>query len=472
MKVSGIHKAKRRPEVRAVPSALQEARHRTFLTGAAITLIAGSVIVNEATIAHYFSASGTLVASTIWTVRALQLIFGCLGGVILIARARLAKIPSDRLWRALSILACVTYLFLNVRYAVLNPHHNFDMVGYIGSAIAYDESASERIHSETYAAVKAAGVDLTHGAYWDDIATNADHFNQLLPMYKVKTLYVALIYAFHKFGVPYVSSSVLVSVISAVALFVLMAVWLAKVTPTPWFGAITILLANAIGFTEVAHLSTPDALSSFLIMLSLFCLIEKRQPLTAYVILIVSLLARTDNLILAVVLIGYLHIAVTHLFTVQRRSAGLFVVAAVAVSFVVERLTGFYGWWTMFSHTFFGYLTAAAEFDKPFSFSAYSRAVVSALAHNASFERGTAFIGLFLVLTLIVDSRRADRITIYSHVSIALALAIIVRIVLFPNWEDRFFVAYYATSVICCVAVLTERTLHVESAVATAGALT
>jgi hypothetical protein len=156
MKVSGIHKAKRRPEVRAVPSAIQEARHRAFLTGAAITLIAGSVIVNEATIAHYFSARGTLVASTIWTVRALQLIFGFLGGVILIARARLAKVPSDRLWRALSILACVTYLFLNVRYAVLNPYHNFDMVGYIGSAIAYDESDSERIHAETYAAVKAA----------------------------------------------------------------------------------------------------------------------------------------------------------------------------------------------------------------------------------------------------------------------------------------------------------------------------
>jgi hypothetical protein len=42
---------------------------------------------------------------------------------------------------------------------------------------------------------------------------------------------------------------------------------------------------------------------------------------------------------------------------------------------------------------------------------------------------------------------------VYSHTAIAFALAVVARVVMFPNWEDRFYVAYYAMSVICFVAV-------------------
>jgi hypothetical protein len=99
-------------------------------------------------------------------------------------------------------------------------------------------------------------------------------------------------------------------------------------------------------------------------------------------------------------------------------------------------------------------LVAPAEFSQPFNIAAYMKVFIQVLAFNPVFERGAAFIGLLLVFTLLTARVRLRTGSVYSHAAIAFALAVVARVIMFPNWDDRFFVAYYAMSVICFVAVL------------------
>jgi len=430
-------------------------RNRIFLIFMAISLIAAATVFNEITVTRYLSDDGILAASTVWTIRAMQVAFAASGIAVLVRRRTLEIRPTQVLLSGVGIAMCVLYVFLTAQDALGSPANNYDMLPYIASAIEYDTADINRIHIETYAAVKQSGVDFTHGPYWEDMAASPEHFHQLLPIYAVKPLYVLLIYALHKVGFAYVRSSVLISVVSMVVAFLVIAVWLRRFI-TGWWGALAILVANIAALGEAARLSTPDALSCLLTLLSLFLLVEKRRTELAYAILVLSLLARPDNIVLAFAVVGYLHVAGPRFLSTSRLNICLFVVTCGALIVTVQHLTGYYGWWTTFAHTFTGFLKAPAEFNQPFSFSVYVKVLTNALRGD-HLQHGMAFLGLFLLLTVTIERPYFRGEQVYSHLSIAMAIALIGRLILFPNWEDRFFVAYYSMSVICFIGALSLR---------------
>jgi len=429
--------------------------NRLLLTAAGVSLFAAAAVVNEVTVARYLSTNGTLVPSTIWAIRMLELLVALAGVGILGARSRLATMPTTKLMEGISVGVCALYIVLCARYALLNPWRNWDMLPYVASAMSYDDGNIERIHAATYQAAREAGAaNLMAGSrYWEDMATNAEHFHQQLPFYQVKPMYVGLIYLGHKAGLSYVTASVVISVVSSVLMFCLIAMWLKKFTQGLLWGALTILSTWAIALTQTSRLSTPDTLSSFLILVSLYLLMETPSKVLGYCVLVLSLLARPDNILLAMVVIAYFNFAAPPCLAVTRRWQAVLLVAPLALSLVVRHVTGFYGWWTGFAHSFYGWMVAPAEFSEPFTIPAYMKVFIQVLGFNPVFERGVAFIGLFLIFTLVTARVRLRTGSVYSHAAIAFALAVVVRVIMFPEWEDRFYVAYYAMSVICFVAV-------------------
>jgi hypothetical protein len=87
-------------------------------------------------------------------------------------------------------------------------------------------------------------------------------------------------------------------------------------------------------------------LSSLLILVSLYLLIETPSKVLGYSVLVLSVLARVDNILLAIVVIAYFNFAAPPSLAVNRRWPAVFRVGPVALSLVARQATGFYGWWT------------------------------------------------------------------------------------------------------------------------------
>jgi len=289
------------------------------------------------------------------------------------------------------------------------------------------------------------------------MATNPRHFYQQLPTYRIKQLYVGLIYVLHKCGMSYVKASVMISVVSVVLIFLFLSFWLAKCVPGLLWGFLSVFLATASSLTAVARLSTPDALSSLLIVIALFLLIEKQSTVGAYFILLLSVLARPDNLILAIVLIIYINFAGPPEYGVSRKFVTSLILVALSIYWSVAILSGYYGWWTVFSHSFLGVLKAPKEFTPAFSFPRYVAVLYAGLTRISFFNIGAAFVGVFFVLTFGSSTFRFKGGSIATHVAIAMAIALVARLILYPLWEDRYFVAYYVMSVILLLVVLRDQ---------------
>jgi len=408
---------------------------------------------NELTVARFVSGDGILESTTTWTIRGLQALLA-LSGIILLA-VRPAP-PRDRLSAAIGFTACFVYIAFGAWYAFGNPQLNWDMLPYIASAMSYEETNVELIHRETYEAARQAGAVITGNNYMDDMAANADHFHQQLPGFQVKPLYIALIYAVHKTGISYVNSSVLISVISSCAIFWVIAIWLARFTEGVLWGLLTICSAGLSGLIPTARLSTPDGLSALLILGSLFVLIERQAPILSSLILAASLLARPDNLILALVVITYLIVVGPREYALSSRMFAFFALGMIVIAVTVNLLSGFQGWWAIFNHSFRNLLGSPQRITRSSSISSFTYVLYTSLTQILLFEWGWAFLGLCVVLVLGSVPVRFRGKNIYSHVALALALALIARLAVYPQWSNRFFVAYYAFGVIALVQMSTS----------------
>src|SRR5690349_24935400 len=86
------------------------------------------------------------------------------------------------------------------------PYYDWDLVAYVGSAIALQEHDSKLIQQQAYAALRAElpeddYADITNGSdFRHDMAQNAEHFRQQLRFYEIRPLYSWTVAALHRIG--------------------------------------------------------------------------------------------------------------------------------------------------------------------------------------------------------------------------------------------------------------------------------
>ena len=184
------------------------------------------------------------------------------------------------------------------------------------------------------------------------MAADPDAFNAQLPFYRIKPLYLLVVAAFAKLTATVTEATVVVSVLSFCA-FSLGLLWFAVRALGAVLGSVVgVLFALAPTTTNVAALSTPDALLMLLTGVAAVLFVRQR-PLSAAWLLTLGVLVRTDLQVFNVCL------AAAWLLLAQRQPrAGLVagvLAGSILVAAAVDAWAGNYGYAVLYRHTFIGY---------------------------------------------------------------------------------------------------------------------
>jgi hypothetical protein len=202
-------------------------------------------------------------------------------------------------------VVCSVVLFA---FSFYRPYHNWDMIIYAACARSFEVHDKEELHASTYheleQSVPAATYRaLTSGNYRQTVSEDANAFAQQLPFYQIRVLYNALVYALATIGVNVFAATHLVSALSAIA-----GLWIVLLTFRPYTRAYLLFLlppfAVAFGLLDVAKYSTPDGLAFLAVCSMAYCLVRRHPGML--VLLPLSVLVRTDLILLALIVTSYL----------------------------------------------------------------------------------------------------------------------------------------------------------------------
>jgi hypothetical protein len=229
-----------------------------------------------------------------------------------------------------------------------NPLYNFDMIPYAAQALLFEEKdpkiAHDQVYSELKREVPADTYDALANAPNDrEIARDARKFSEALPFYSTKPLYVMAVYLSHRAGFDLAQATVLPSILCYALLGVLVFGWIGHFI-TGFYRA---LFSSFIVFSPplllLARLSAPDALSTMLVAVGLYFALERHSLAISSGLLLASIYARTNNLILVVLVFGYLALCDEYRIRLSYAKCGVLVGAAIGSALAINHFSGFYG---------------------------------------------------------------------------------------------------------------------------------
>ena len=347
-----------------------------------------------------------------------------------------------------AVLASVTLL------AYFTPYYDWDLVAYVGSAIALHEKDSGAIQSRAYAALqrelpKDDYTEIASGSeFRRDVAQNADHFRQQLPFYQIRPLYLWILAALHAGGLGFVTGTRVLSSAAMLAIGVLLFFWMRRYTADAFAQVATLLLLITPVIFTSARTGSPDALSALAVLIGVFQLIERNRMVQGAMFLLVSLLLRTDNAIFVVLVFLSFAMAGTALKSRTFKIGAC--VLAIATVLTVNHTEHSYSWNVLLRNTE-SPIVNPAEAPERFTRGDYFNAVDD-MIDEARQQSVTVFP--FLALLSLISSRTPLRLKRLVKVVL---LSWAARIVLFPHIEDRYFTAGAAIIGVAGVAAVRSR---------------
>ncbi len=359
----------------------------------------------------------------------------------------------NKRWRSLFLSGLYTWCAIAVLWiGVGNPHHNWDMLAYAGAAFALETGDVEQIHHQVFSTLeKHVGAKkyqaLTRGKYRQAMATDAQLFSKQQPFYKPRVIYNALVLALNKIGINiFFSTSLISSVFASASVIVLLL--LAKQTLNFGSALAVPFFAISFGILELARYSTPDALATFVVLLTATFIL--RGHVWALALLPISVFVRTDLIIWCGIITLYLFWTKQFSMRSVLISAGL----AICAYFLVNSWADNYGWQTIFYFTFVEQVLDPSSLASPMTAKHYFRQILEGL--NGAFTNKEFM--LFAALTLLVFIRfwrepeilrskglTSDRLLFFGLVP---ALYVFLHFVFFPVIWTRFFTGFYLIGVI------------------------
>ncbi len=345
-------------------------------------------------------------------------------------------------------------------YAFIHPYYNWDLIPYVAVVLSYDESDPRVVHQRAYEEVRRsvpdqAYAELTGGPYRREMEANVPFFTQQLPFYKIRPLYTGLILLGHRAGIPVVKAALCASVLPGLLICAVILVWMLRYFDAAWASALSVLVAGASGVTEASRIATPDALSSALLIGSALLFTGGKHARPAAALLVLSVLARTDNILPALLLLGYFRFFGENGGAMRWLDHLVSSVLCIVAYLGTAGLAGGYSWAVVFHHTFLRRLGNPAEFHSGIGVAEYLRVVGRALIEGIMEDRSFYFFSLCALITVMLAPRAGRRAAGHRGLAILMMLGVAAHFVLFPSLNVRFFVANYA--VICACLLGTVR---------------
>lgn len=265
---------------------------------------------------------------------------------------------------------------------------------------------------------------MTGEPYFADVYNNPNHFAQQLGLFRVKLGYVATGYALWRAGLPILVG---LRLISACCLFIVgmaLLAWTRDVFLCP-----VLLLTPPV--LNMGRMVTGDPFSTTVIFLALFAL-ARRNTLLSAILLLASIVIRSDNVVLVLILLLWMIWSQR----LRLRTGAAFAALAVTAFALINRIAGLYSWRVLMQHSFIQPEIQPVSHPVSITFVGYLHALAGLRAIPYTFM--TVWI-----LVAAAVWRRLPATSIFRHLLPVTGLYVVVRLLIFPNFDDRVFVWAY-----------------------------
>ncbi len=235
-------------------------------------------------------------------------------------------VTSRRTLLAFVILGCFSLVFGALALAF--PHYEWDLFAYLANATHMAGlTPPDGLHAHVYEVVReSVPVSVYEWLVGPDkrdvLLQDPEAFRQTVAFfYDTRVIYTAILAAALKLGIDPVFASYLIPALCAVASIFLLFRLIPDVTP-PWSLLVALpFICFACGLMNVARLATPDSLAT-LTTIALYALLLRGQVSALLVLLPLSVLVRSDLLVLA----GFFHL---YFLVTQRASRSYVVISGI-----------------------------------------------------------------------------------------------------------------------------------------------
>jgi len=350
----------------------------------------------------------------------------------------------NNLLRTIYLICIVAAAF----YCFKRPLYNWDMLPYSALVLKMDGYDSKQAFADAYQSAKKSLppgpyhlLTDSANAYRYKLSNSFEAFNEQLPFYVIKPLYSSMVYLAYKAGFNLPQATLVPSFISYVLIGLLFFFWLSLYLRLSISLAVALLIMISSPLIEVAKLSTPDCLSALLLLGFFYFTIEKPSLLPALVCMCLSVFARMDNVISCFLLVTVIYVSKDWNRQVMLKSFLLITILLAACYVLVGLIAWKFGWSILFYNDFAQRLHPMYGSKDQFGFVDYFRTMYE---HVMSAINRSYFV-IFMALHVLNISRSflLPRLSLDKLFVLFIPIVLFVRLILYPDISDRFYIAYY-----------------------------
>lgn len=334
-------------------------------------------------------------------------------------------------------------LFLGIIYAGLRPNYNWDMVAYMGCVVKINTSDSEALHKKTYEILRQELGDertdwMSSGNnYRETMESDHKAFSENLPFYTIRVVYLAIVSFFFKLGIPLSFATVLPSLISVFLIILIIYRVLNKELNNTFVASIvSIIILFLPQVISLARLSTPDALSTFLLLLITVMYVYNSNWFLIFLIMSLSIMTRTDNIIWCGLLLFF-----ETFFPSDKKNKWLVISFGVGLLLIYFGLNVVHkngGWEILFYHSFIQIQNFPLSLTPALTFKDY---VITMVMRTPDYIPWLLLI-IFAGYCLRRISVKELLLLKGGKIIFACILSFLIKYVLFPSFDTRFYFVF------------------------------
>jgi hypothetical protein len=174
------------------------------------------------------------------------------------------------------------------------PGHNGDMPFYIVCAIEKEQGSMDGAVAKTQAVLQK---ELPAEEFIEHAQRIGREDPMIFERYRIKPFYILLILAFHKLGFSYVHATIIPSLLCY--FLIGLSIWQVAIKKLDPFHCLLVCFTCCIIYPTLvlARLSSPDALSCFIVLNALFLIYSGRRKTLWICLFLLAIVTRLDNIV-------------------------------------------------------------------------------------------------------------------------------------------------------------------------------
>jgi hypothetical protein len=315
---------------------------------------------------------------------------------------------------------------------VLQPVHNWDIIGYVAAAHYQDGLRGQALRAATYDEVRAEvrpGMfeKMSMGNRYRQELYQGNALEAQVPFYSVKFLYVEAIRALGKLGISYSRATYLLAALFAALSVAALAALALRARVSLYVVPIVVL---AVGYVQLARLSTPDSLAVLGCLVATLACVSGSAWTFVFAAILPAI--RPDYVVYAGLLMLVMAIRGAKLFAVL--GAG----GAILVYVTIGMTQHAYSWLTLLNFTFVDKEPYPSDIVQSLDVTDYLPIYV----RTAWEILGSSHFLVYVVCGYVIALFRSEVLKRELHAAELLAVPAVftaIHVALFPSYQDRFF---------------------------------